>query len=115
MLLARLVGTALAMTVAGACSVTFACDKDTKATSAEVEKEIAEGRALDISGTPTIFVNGRRISQTIDWPNLKNIIDSEIEYQKTAKNAGDDCGCEVKLDVPGLPAKSPVIVPGKKK
>ena len=34
MLLARLVGTALAMTVAGACSVTFACDKDMKATSA---------------------------------------------------------------------------------
>ena len=88
---------------------------DTKSTAAEVEKEIAEGRALDVNGTPTIFVNGRRISQTIDWPNLKNIIDSEIEYQKTAKNAGDDCGCEVKLDVPGLPAKSPVIAPSKKK
>ena len=88
---------------------------DAKATAAEVEKEIAEGRALDISGTPTIFVNGRRISQTIDWPNLKNIIDAEIEYQKTAKNAGDDCACEIKLDVPGLPSKSPVIAPGKKK
>ena len=88
---------------------------DTKATAAEVEKEIAEGRALDVNGTPTIFVNGRRISQTIEWPNLKNIIDGEIEYQKTAKNAGDDCACEIKLDVPGLPAKSPVIAPGKKK
>jgi protein-disulfide isomerase len=88
---------------------------DAKATAAEVEKEIAEGRALDVSGTPTIFVNGRRISQTIEWPNLKNIIDAEIEYQKTAKNAGDDCACEIKLDVPGLPGKSPVIAPGKKK
>jgi protein-disulfide isomerase len=88
---------------------------DAKATAAEVEKEIAEGRALDVSGTPTIFVNGRRISQTIEWPNLKNIIDGEIEYQKTAKNAGDDCACEIKLDVPGLPGKSPVIAPGKKK
>jgi protein-disulfide isomerase len=88
---------------------------DAKATAAEVEKEITEGRALDVNGTPTIFVNGRRISQTIDWLNLKNIIDAEIEYQKTAKNAGDDCACEVKLDVPGLPGKSPVIAPGKKK
>jgi len=60
--------------------------------------------------------NGRRISQTIDWPNLKNIIDTEIEYQKTAKNAGDDCGCEVKLDIPGMPqSKAPVVPAAPKK
>jgi protein-disulfide isomerase len=87
-----------------------------KATQAEVEKEVDEGRALDITGTPTMFINGRRISQTIDWPNLKNIIDAEIEYQKTAKNAGDDCGCEVKLDIPGMPqTKTPVIPAAPKK
>jgi protein-disulfide isomerase len=87
-----------------------------KATQAEVEKEMDEGRALDITGTPTMFINGRRISQTIDWPNLKNIIDAEIEYQKTAKNAGDDCGCEVKLDIPGMPqTKTPVIPAAPKK
>jgi len=74
-----------------------------KATQAEVEKELEEGRALDVAGTPTMFINGRRIPQIIEWPNLKTIIDTEIEYQKTAKNAGDDCGCEVKLDVPGMP------------
>jgi protein-disulfide isomerase len=86
------------------------------ATQAEVEKELDEGRALDVSGTPTMFINGRRISQTIDWPNLKNIIDAEIEYQKTAKNAGDDCGCEVKLDIPGMPqAKTPVVPAAPKK
>ena len=66
---------------------------------------------FDVTGTPTMFINGRRISQTIDWPNLKNIIDTEIEYQKTAKNAGDDCGCEVKLDIPGMPQSKPPAVP----
>jgi protein-disulfide isomerase len=76
---------------------------DNKATQAEVEKELEEGRALDVGGTPTMFINGRRIGQIIEWPNLKTIIDAEIEYQKTAKNAGDDCGCEVKLDIPGMP------------
>jgi protein-disulfide isomerase len=80
-----------------------------KTTQAEVEKEIEEAQALDVSGTPTMFINGRRIPQTIEWPNLKTIIDAEIEYQKTAKNAGDDCGCEVKLDIPGMPQTN---VPG---
>ena len=89
---------------------------DSKATQAEVEKEIEEARALDITGTPTMFINGRRICQTIDWPNLKTIIDTEIEYQKTAKNAGDDCGCEVKLDVPGMPqTKAPGASPAPPK
>jgi protein-disulfide isomerase len=87
----------------GVDSIKLGACIDGKSTQAEVEKEIEEARALDITGTPTMFINGRRIGQTIEWPNLKMIIDSEIEYQKTAKNAGDDCGCEVKLDVPGLP------------
>jgi protein-disulfide isomerase len=76
---------------------------DSKATEAEVKQDQAEGQALEINGTPTLFVNGRRIDRTIDWPNLKQIIDFEIEYQKTAKNAGDDCGCDLKLKLPGLP------------
>ena len=89
---------------------------DGKATQAEVEKEIEEARALDVNGTPTMFINGRRIGQVIEWANLKTIIDAEIEYQKTAKNAGDDCGCEVKLDIPGMPqSKAPDIAPGAKK
>jgi protein-disulfide isomerase len=86
-----------------------------KTTQAEVEKEMEEARALDVTGTPTMFINGRRISQTIDWPNLKNIIDAEIEYQKTAKNAGDDCGCEVKLDIPGMPQSNAPVVPAAPK
>jgi len=80
---------------------------DTKATEAEVDKNLAEGHALDVNATPTLFVNGRRIPQAIDWTNLRTIIDYESEYQKTAKNAGEDCGCELKLDAPGLPQKAP--------
>ena len=57
-------------------------------------------QALNIDQTPTLFVNGRRIGGSFDWTSLKSIIDFEIEYQKTAKNAGEDCGCELKLDLP---------------
>ena len=36
----------------------------------------------------------------VDWPNLRSVIDYEIDYQKTAHNAGEDCGCEVALPGP---------------
>jgi protein-disulfide isomerase len=88
---------------------------DNKSTEAEVNKNVEEGRALQINATPTLFVNGRRIPQAIDWTNLRNIIDFEIEYQKTAKNAGEDCGCEVKLDAPGMPKNTPLAPSLKKK
>jgi protein-disulfide isomerase len=83
---------------------------DSKETDKEVTAEVAKAQELEINGTPTIFVNGRRVPNSVDWPSLKAMIDNEIEYQKVAKNAGEDCGCEVKLDVPGLPktATSPI-------
>ena len=88
---------------------------DSKATSAEVDKTLAEGRALEVGGTPTLFINGRRIPNVVDWPTLRAIIDFEIEYQKTAKNAGEDCGCDMKLTLPGMDAqKPPTLVPPKK-
>jgi len=74
---------------------------DTKATEAEVNQNIADARALGINSTPTLFVNGRRLVGRLEWTTLRNIIDYEIEYQKTAKNAGEDCGCDVKLSLPG--------------
>jgi protein-disulfide isomerase len=73
---------------------------ETKATEAEVDRTMALGKNVDVTATPTIFVNGRKLSGAVDWPDLKRIIEYEIGYQKTAKNAGEDCGCEVKLPMP---------------
>ena len=75
---------------------------DNRETAAEVEKSVSEARNLKVNSTPTLFVNGRRIPSRIGWPELKQVIDFEIEYQKTAKNAGEDCGCEVKLPAPNV-------------
>jgi protein-disulfide isomerase len=80
----------------GACMDNKEYDKD-------VESEVDKAKEMEISGTPTIFVNGRRVPNSMEWANLKGMIENEIEYQKVAKNAGEDCGCETKLDVPGLP------------
>ncbi len=87
---------------------------DTKATEAEVDKDLAEGRGLQVDRTPTIFVNGRRINSAIDWPSLRSIIDNEIEYQKTAKNAGENCGCDTQLSLPGMPQTNKTFSPLKK-
>lgn len=75
---------------------------DNKSTEPEVDKNAAEARALKVNSTPTLFVNGRRLPASVSWPDLRSIIDFEIEYQKTAKNAGEDCGCELKLPSPAL-------------
>ena len=73
---------------------------DNKETAGAVESSIEEGKALGVNSTPTLFINGRKISQNLPWPNLKQVIDFELNYQKTAKNAGDiDC-CAVKLPTP---------------
>lgn len=82
---------------------------ENKETEADVNKTEEQGRDLAVNSTPTLFINGRRIDKTIDWPSLKSIIDFEIEYQKTAHNAGDDCGCELKLNLPGQPESKPPL------
>ena len=89
---------------------------DDKATEKEVEASAEEAVALQVDGTPTLFINGRRLPAGPDWNTLKRVIDNEIKYQETAKDAGEDCGCETKLDVPGMPSKAPPISsPLKKK
>jgi protein-disulfide isomerase len=72
----------------------------TRSTEAEVDESIAEARALQLNSTPTLFVNGRRITTQLSWQQLQQIIDYEIDYQKTAHNAGDSTCCEVSLPSP---------------
>jgi protein-disulfide isomerase len=72
---------------------------DNKATEADVDKSLAEGRALKVDATPTLFVNGRRLIGNYPWPNLEQIINGELNYQKTAQNAADKC-CEIKIPNP---------------
>ena len=68
---------------------------DTKAPEGDVDKSIAEGKALKIDQTPTLFINGRRIPGAAPWQNLKMLIDAELEYAKNANDA-EKC-CEVKI------------------
>lgn len=62
-----------------------------------VAASVAEARELQVNSTPTLFINGRRISSQLPWPNLKQVIDFEIGYQARTMNAGDQDCCAVKL------------------
>ena len=84
---------------------------DSRATEGEVDKDIADGRALGVDSTPTLFINGRRLNTAAEWPTLQTIIDYEIDYQRTAKNAGEDCGCSIRLDLPGAPQTASPLAP----
>jgi protein-disulfide isomerase len=52
---------------------------DTKATESEVDQSIAEGHALGIHGTPTLFINGRKIGG-LEWQDLQLVINLELQY-----------------------------------
>lgn len=72
---------------------------DGRETEAEVDRNIADGKALQVNSTPTLFVNGRKLVGNIGWTNLRQIIEYEIGYQQTANNAGERC-CEVVISSP---------------
>jgi protein-disulfide isomerase len=69
---------------------------DQKSTEADVNKSAAEGHALGIAATPTIYINGRKIEGGIPWPNLEALINLEIAHQAKAAEAADKC-CEVTI------------------
>ena len=66
-----------------------------------VDDSIQLARELGVRSTPSIYVNGRHLTGNVQWAQLKKIIDYELEYQKVTQNAGDDCGCQVEIDIPG--------------
>ena len=76
---------------------------DTKATEPEVDASMAEARALHVDATPTVFLNGRRLVGNYPWQNIDQIINGELNYEKTAQNIApksgkpDDKCCEVKI------------------
>jgi protein-disulfide isomerase len=70
---------------------------ETKATEAEVTREVDEGHTLQISATPQVFLNGRKLPEGgIAWQTLEALINVEIDHQAQAAKADEKC-CEVTL------------------
>ena len=56
----------------------------------------AEGRALMINATPTLFLNGRKLEGAVQWQVLEQLIKLELDEQTKTADAGEKC-CEVTL------------------
>jgi protein-disulfide isomerase len=59
-----------------------------------VESSIAEGKILKLEGTPTLFIDGRRLTGLRDWDELRPIIQAELDY-KDKTRPQRDCHCSV--------------------
>jgi hypothetical protein len=64
-----------------------------------VAASAAEARRLRIQSTPTLFVNGRMLTGSIPWPQLKAILDLELDFAQKAASAAGCCT----LTLPVLP------------
>jgi protein-disulfide isomerase len=49
----------------------------------KVREGIAEGQALGVDSTPTLFVNGRRITGAVPYETFSAVVDEELERAKT--------------------------------
>lgn len=72
----------------GVDEAAFTACLDSPQAASEVASSIAEARAMRIQSTPTLFVNGRALSGNIPWPQLKAILELELEF---AKKSESDC------------------------
>jgi len=73
---------------------------DNRSTEAEVNRSIAEARALQVNQTPTLFINGRPLPGNFPWEQLKTFIDLELQRAKTTGEEVEKC-CQISLPTPG--------------
>src|SRR3984893_7580007 len=52
-----------------------------KVADKEVAQNMAEGRALGLDATPTVYLNGRKLVGAMEWPMLQQLIALEIDHQ----------------------------------
>jgi protein-disulfide isomerase len=59
----------------------FESDMNSPETAKTIEEEMAHARAADVSGTPTLFINGKRVmTRTVE--GMKAMIDAELKKGK---------------------------------
>lgn len=70
---------------------------DTKASEPDVDRNVADGHVLQVSATPTVFLNGRKLEGGVQWQVLEQLINLELDRTKAAAAASPDKCCEVTL------------------
>ena len=70
-----------------------------------MDRAVSMGHSLQVSATPTMFLNGRKLEGALEWPVLSQLLQIEIDHAAPAKpvaKADDKC-CTV--EIPTLASK----------
>jgi len=59
------------------------CVKDPKAIDETIDSNIKSGMSLGVNGTPAFFINGRKLSGALAFPEFKRIIEDELNNKKS--------------------------------
>jgi protein-disulfide isomerase len=63
----------------------FKADLDASKYKSTIEAETKEGSAVGVTGTPAVFINGRKIAGAYPFDTFKKIADEELSKAKVAK------------------------------
>jgi protein-disulfide isomerase len=74
---------------------------ESHATAAEVNASQQSGQELQISRTPTLFVNGRTVPGAVPWEQLETVIKLELNRPKGLTTTAADPCCEVSIPTVG--------------
>ena len=75
-------------TSAGLDPERFASDMLDPALDAQIAADKAQGESVGVSGTPTLFVNGRAISGAVPLAAMQAVVDQELAKAKAAGDVG---------------------------
>jgi protein-disulfide isomerase len=54
--------------------------------TAAIDKDMAEGAGAGVTGTPTMFINGRFLPGNRPYADIKNLIDDELQRRAPARS-----------------------------
>jgi len=90
---------------AGVDSIQLGRCVDGKVADKEVAQNVAEGRGLGLSATPTLFINGRKFEGALEWPILQQLVQLEIDHQATVKTQEAKCEETCVVNIPKIGGK----------
>jgi protein-disulfide isomerase len=65
----------------------FRAELDARRYRDRVEADVAEGQGAGVTGTPAIFINGRKIAGAYPWETFKKVADQELAKKKEKRAA----------------------------
>jgi len=78
---------------------------DGKVGDKEVAQNMAEGRALGVDATPTLYLNGRKLVGAMEWPIMQQLVALEIEHQAAIAKTAAKCEEACVVNIPTLAGK----------